>query len=231
MEFVKSFTPVRFSNFSQKYFTQVPLVTNFMSGCLAPADIELFIPITQRLVEMNCRFMKLFWAGLWLSLLREKNQIATEFPQIWLVRFGSKKEISKPSNTANHNKPNGWKKWAHQILTPPPSPFPPLLHKCTHSFESICNSRSLPPNFTVLNVSKDKLVPGTPITFQRRRHFWVMPGRGPLCKKDQRTYWTRPLCRYVCFYLPVYWSPQERLNTRDLVKDITGKKCCNSTDI
>ena len=95
----------------------------------------------------------------------------------------------------------------------------------------MCNSRSLSPNFTVRNVSKDKLVPGTPITFQRRRHFWVMPGRGPLCKKDQRTYWTRPLCRYVCFYLPVYWSPQERLNTRDLVKDITGKKWCNSTSL
>ena len=95
-----SCTPVRFSIFSKRYFTQV---TNSKSGCLAPADIELFIPFTQRLVEINCRFMKLFWAGLWLSLLREQNQIATS--QLWLVQFGRgrKKEISKPSNTANHN--------------------------------------------------------------------------------------------------------------------------------
>ena len=85
----------------------MPLVTNSMSGCLAPADIELFIPFTQRLVEMNCRFMKLFWAGLWLSLLREQNQIATEFPQLWLVWFcrGRKRK------SANHRTQQIITKW------------------------------------------------------------------------------------------------------------------------
>ena len=43
------------------------------------------------------------------------------------------------------------------------------------------------------------------------------------CTVDERA-----PCRYVCFDCPVYWSPGEQLNRRDLVKDITEEKWCNS---
>ena len=92
----------------------------------------------------------------------------TQISQVFLTKLQFQK-LQKPKNLMAGK--------SETIEYYPPSPFPPLLHTCTHSFESICNSRSLSPNFTVLNVSKDKLVAGTLITFQRRIHFWVMPGR------------------------------------------------------
>ena len=117
-----------------------------MSGCLAPADIELYTETGGNKLQISEDVLSRFVVVIVKGTKSDCYRVSTTM--IGLILQRKKKEISKPSNTANH-----YEMKQKLLLQTNIARGSTLLHTCTHSFESICNSRSLSPNFTVLNIS------------------------------------------------------------------------------